>query len=66
VKLSNSDIYDVLSAIDHPEIQGSNLLELGMIPDVEILNDHVKVILALPSLDVPIKNDLMEKIQQAI
>jgi Mrp family chromosome partitioning ATPase len=66
VKVSNSDVYDVLSAIDHPEIQGSNLLELGMIPAVEILKEQVKVTLALPSLDVPIKKELMERIQQAI
>ena len=66
MKLSNSDVYDVLSAIKHPEIQGNNLLELGMIPAVDILKDQVKVTLALPSLDVPIKKDLMERIQQAI
>jgi hypothetical protein len=32
--LSEESVYDVLSAIEHPEMSRTNLLELGMIPSV--------------------------------
>jgi Mrp family chromosome partitioning ATPase len=64
--LSKSEIYQCLSKVKHPEIQSRNLVELGMIPDVLIENTQVIVTLALPSLDVTIKQELIESIRHAL
>ena len=66
MELSVSEIYDLLSTLNHPEIPHSNMLELGMIPDVNILNNQVNITLALPSLDAPVKSDIIEMIQKAV
>jgi Mrp family chromosome partitioning ATPase len=65
-KVLEKDVKDALRGINHPEIPNSNLLELGMIPNVTTQNGHVKVTLALPSLSAPIKNDLITLVGQAI
>jgi len=64
--LSKKNIYDALSTIKHPEIANSNLVELGMIPNVAIQNSHVKVTLALPTLNATIKNDLILMVEQTV
>lgn len=64
--ISVSDVYDVLSGLKHPEFQSINMLELGMISEVDVQDDHIKVILALPSLDVPIKKELIDSIYHAV
>jgi len=65
-RLSKSEIYQYLAKVKHPEIQSRNLVELGMIPDVILEDSRVVVILALPSLDVSIKEELIETIRQAV
>jgi len=64
--ISSSDVYDVLSTLTHPEIERMNLLELGMVPAVEVKDNQIKVTLALPSLDVPIRQELVDVISQAV
>lgn len=65
-KISIANVYDVLSTLNHPEIPSCNLLELEMIPDVDVQDGLVKVILALPSLDVPVKKEMIDSIRQAV
>ena len=65
-QISKPEIYDVLSTLEHPEIPGRNFLELGMIPDIDIHNNQVTVQLALPALDVPIRQYLVDAVQQAV
>jgi len=64
--ISEKEVHDVLSLIKHPEIPNSNLMELGMIPDVTVQNNHIKVTLALPTLNAPIKKDLIVLVEQAV
>jgi Mrp family chromosome partitioning ATPase len=64
--VSKSDIYDVISALRHPEFEQMNLLELGMVPDVEVKDDRVEVTLALPSLDVPIRQPLVDAVRRSV
>ena len=66
VTISKAQIYETLNQIKHPEMQHHNLVQLGMIPEVNIEKDQVQVILALPSLDAPIRKDLIETIQHSI
>jgi len=64
-KITTADVYDVLSRLEHPEMPNSTLMELGMIAGVDVQENLVKVSLALPSLDVPIKQDLINSVKNA-
>ncbi len=66
VTLSKAQIFETLSQIKHPEMQHHNLVQLGMIPEVNIVKGQIHVILALPSLDAPIRKDLIETIHHSI
>jgi hypothetical protein len=41
-------------------------VELGMIPTIEIRNNHVTVKFALPSLDVLIQQDLTDSVHHTV
>jgi Mrp family chromosome partitioning ATPase len=55
-----------LDQVRHPEIQSHDLVELGMIPEVIVEETHVYVILALPSLNASIKDELLIAVHQAV
>lgn len=65
-QISSSKIYQSLRSLPHPELTKHNLVELNMIPNVIIEGDHVEIILALPSLDAPIKQDLIDEIRRRV
>jgi Mrp family chromosome partitioning ATPase len=65
-QVSRSDVLNTLSQVRHPEFKSRNLVELGMIPEACVDKDQVQVILALPSLDVSIRQELVDAIRQAI
>jgi Mrp family chromosome partitioning ATPase len=64
-KVTESDIYQALMSIQHPEFQSHNLVELGMIPAVRVEQDTVYITVALPFLESPIKESLMQLVQKA-
>lgn len=64
--VSQKTVMDALRGVEHPEMPNTNLVALGMIQGVIVKNNHVKVTLALPNLNVPIKDRLMELIEHAI
>jgi Mrp family chromosome partitioning ATPase len=64
--ISRSEVFQALSQVRHPEFQGRNLVELGLIPEVIVEAAHVLVILALPSLDAPVRKELVDTIRQAV
>ena len=66
IKLTESLVYKSLSRIRHPDFHDRNLVALGMIPEVNIEDDHISVILALPSLENPNKQSLVNAVQKAI
>jgi Mrp family chromosome partitioning ATPase len=63
--VSRSEVFQILSKVKHPEIQTHNLVELGMIPEVIVEGTKVYVMLALPSLNAPIKEELVDAVHQA-
>jgi len=63
--VSTKEIKDVLKKAMHPELD-KNLVELAMIRDVIIKNSEVKVILVVPFLQVPIKDDLISIVKDTI
>jgi Mrp family chromosome partitioning ATPase len=65
-QITRSEAFQALSQVRHPEFQGRNLVELGMIPEVIVEGAHVLVILTLPSLDVPVRKGLVDTIRQTV
>jgi Mrp family chromosome partitioning ATPase len=65
-QITESNIIQVLERVLHPEITGRNLVELGMIPEIRVSGDHIYVNLALPSLGAPIRQQLVDEINQAV
>jgi len=64
--ISRSEVLQALGQVMHPEIQSRNLVELGMIPEVVVEGTQVFVILALPSLNAAIKDELVVAVRQAV
>lgn len=66
INVSESQVRQVLSQIRHPEIPSRDLVSLELIPNVNIEADHVVVELALPFEDVPVKQTLVDLIENAV
>lgn len=64
--ITQSEVYEALKLVRHPEMQSHNLVELGMIPEVLIEDGRILVSLVLPSLEVPIKQSLINSVQRAV
>lgn len=54
-----------LEGVRHPE-SGRSIVELGMVKDVSIEGGKVKFTLALPFLDVPVKDKLVEEAKETV
>ncbi|MBU0510245.1 MAG: Mrp/NBP35 family ATP-binding protein [Chloroflexi bacterium] len=65
-KISESGVYQNLTLVKHPEMPDRNLVELGMLADAQVEGNNVIVTLALPTMDVPIKQDLIDLVKKAI
>ena len=63
--ISNEQVLDVLRQVMHPEVK-RDLVELGMIKGVAVQDSGVTVTLALPFINVPIKEDLIRAVQEAV
>ena len=64
--LTESAILEALSHLQHPEVEGHNLVELGMIPKVKIENRSITVTLTLPFRQVPIRDELAQNIRATL
>ncbi|MBN1317250.1 MAG: Mrp/NBP35 family ATP-binding protein [Anaerolineales bacterium] len=63
--IKKEQVLEVLTNIIHPEIK-KNLVELGMIRDVETGPDRIRFTLVLPFMEVPIKDDLIRNASKAV
>ncbi len=61
----DQQILDALRQVAHPELE-CDLVGLGMIKNVAVQDGQVTVALALPFLEVPIKDDLIRAVEQAV
>ena len=64
--IARSEVFQALGQIRHPEIRSHNLVELGMIPEVIVEGTQILVILALPVLDAPVRQELVDVIRQTV
>jgi len=63
---TESKVYRSLSKVEHPDFPGRNLVTLGMISEVSFENNHITVVLALPTPEFPNKQTLVEKVQRVV
>jgi len=63
--MDEKDIREVLEKVMHPEIDAS-LMELGMIKDIVVQGNNVSMTMAFPFLGVPIKDMLMESVEEPL
>jgi len=61
----DQQVLSVLRQVVHPELK-DDLVKLGMIKDVDVQDGRVTVTLALPFANVPVKEDLVYGIKEAI
>jgi Mrp family chromosome partitioning ATPase len=59
------EVRESLQAVRHPEYPAS-LLELGMIGDIAVSEERTVVSIALPFLNVPVKDDIVESVRSAV
>jgi Mrp family chromosome partitioning ATPase len=63
--ITDRQVLGALGQVMHPEVK-RNLVDLGMIKDVAVQGNEVTVALALPFIDVPVKEDLIRAVQEAV
>jgi len=63
--ISEQEVRKALSEIKHPAIDRT-LIDLGILKDINIRNDKVELILAFPSLEIPIKDTLINSVREPI
>jgi len=65
VNFDKNEVEEVLKEIEHPEI-AYTLFDLGMIENVKLENNVVKLTLKVPMLGVPILDYLIASIKESI
>ena len=63
--LTDNEVLEALRRVMHPEMK-RNLVELGMIKDIAIGSGNVTVTLLLPFMEIPIKDDLVRDVKDAV
>jgi len=63
--ISEEEVRQAVAKVRHPEINFT-LMELGMIDDITICDDKVIIIMALPFLEIPIKDYLVHSVHEAV
>lgn len=61
-----TELHEVLLAIKHPEIQTRTLGELGVLQSIQVKENIVRVTLALPLQQTPVKETLITLVKQAV
>lgn len=63
--ISEEETHKVISQIKHPAID-CTLVELGIVKDLAVEGNRVKITFAFPSLEIPIKDYLVKSVGDAI
>ena len=65
MKLTTEEVKKALETVMDPEL-GRNLVELGMVRDIQILNRQVKLTIALTTLACPFKEQILGKAKESV
>ena len=63
--VTKAQVIDVLKGVMDPELH-RNLVELGMVRDVEIEDGHVNVTLALTTMACPLRGQIVDDVKAAV
>ena len=63
--MTQEDVLNTLSKVEHPAIRYS-LIKLGIVTDVELTGNKVKVVFAFPFPNIPIADFLIQSVAQPI
>jgi len=63
--MDEEKIREVLSEVKHPAIDCS-LIELGIVKDIKLEGNEVKVTMAFPFPDIPIKDQLIKSVKDPL
>ena len=58
-------VQEIIKRVEHPAIKFS-LLDLGLIREYQIKNHDVKIILAFPAMNIPIKDMLINSLKEPL
>ena len=64
--ITDQQVVDALRAVMHPEIKQRDLVALKMIRDVSVENGIVTLTLVLPFKEIPIRDDLVSRVREAV
>ena len=64
--MNRTEIYEWLQEVQHPGRSDQNIVELGMVESVEILDEAICVTLAFPKRPDPLKNYLVGATQACL
>jgi len=64
--ITDKQVIDVLREVMHPEIEQRDLVGLKMIRDVSVKDEKVTLTLVLPFREIPIKDDLVSSVREAV
>jgi Mrp family chromosome partitioning ATPase len=63
--LTEPEIRDALSKVQDPEL-GQDIVTLGMVRDIHLDHSHVDIVLALTTLQCPMREELTEQVRSAV
>jgi Mrp family chromosome partitioning ATPase len=61
-----AELHEALLAIKHPEIRTRTLGELGVLQSIQVIDNNVRVTLALPLQQTPVNETLVARVEQAV
>jgi len=63
--ISEEEVRQAVAEVKHPMIDRT-LIELGMIKGITVSNDGASLALLLPSLNIPLKDSLVNSVREAV
>jgi len=65
MELTIKEVVDVLQGVEHPAISLS-LIDLGILTDIELIHQDVVAVFAFPFPNIPIADQLIQSVNQAV
>lgn len=65
MQLTIKEVVDALQNVEHPAISLS-LIDLGILTDIELINQDVVVVFAFPFPNIPIADQLIQSVKDAV
>jgi Mrp family chromosome partitioning ATPase len=60
---NETSIREALVHIQHPELEGKNIVDLGMIREIEVVDRQISISLALPFREAPVRDEVIQSVR---